>query len=98
METVKKNWRLFLLIILLTFSLKWCHENLIQDASARPVAKPKVRAKFYDFSDQLIDGEVRRPTALYTDSRQEAKFKRLLRLKRSFDRELHNSSRMSVFK
>ena len=97
-EAVKKNWRLFLLIILLAFSFKWCHENLVQDANARPAVKPKVRAKFYDFSDQLIDGEVRRPTALYTDSRQEVKFKRLLRLKRSFDRELHNSSRMSVFK
>ena len=41
------------------------------------------RAKFYDFSEQLIDGEIRKPTALYTDSRQKVKFGRLLRLKRN---------------
>ena len=60
--------------------------------------KPPVKAKFYDFSEQLIDGEVKRPTALYTDSRQEAKFKRLLKLKRSFFKDMFNSARMPVFK
>jgi len=61
-------------------------------------AKPTVKAKFYDFSEQLIDGEVKRPTALYTDSRQEAKFKRLLRLKRSFMRDMFDTARLPVFK
>ncbi len=63
------------------------------------VARPaEVKSKFYDFSDQLIDGEVKTPTALYFDIRQEVKFQRLLRLKRSFDTELRNSSRLRVFK
>jgi hypothetical protein len=58
-----------------------------------------VKAKFYDFSDQLIDGEVKRPTALYTDVRQEVKFQRLLRLKRSFiDDVLRRTARDRVFK
>lgn len=61
-------------------------------------ATPTVKAKFYDFSEQLIDGEVKRPTALYTDSRQEAKFKRLLRLKRSFMRDMFDTARLPVFK
>ena len=60
--------------------------------------KSSVRAKFYDFSELLIDGEVKRPTALYTDSRQEAKFKRLLRLKRSFMKDMFDTARLPVFK
>ena len=61
-------------------------------------AKPPIRSKFYDFSEQLIDGEIKRPTALYTDSRQRVKFNRLLRLKRSFLKELFDTSRERVFK
>tara|TARA_R100000008_G_scaffold74804_1_gene53735 strand:- start:102 stop:365 length:264 start_codon:yes stop_codon:yes gene_type:complete len=64
-------------------------------------AKPpsnSTRAKFYDFSEQLIDGEIRKPTALYTDSRQKVKFERLLKLKRSFMRELFDTAKEKVFK
>lgn len=58
-----------------------------------------VKAKFYDFSDQLIDGEVKRPTALYTDVRQQVKFTRLLALKKSFIKDvLQRTSRDPVFK
>ena len=59
-------------------------------------ADPK--SKFYDFSDQLIDGEIRRPTALYTDARQKAKFDRLLRLKKSFLPAMFRTSKEKVFK
>ena len=27
------------------------------------------KAKFYDFGEQIIDGEIKKPTALYTDSK-----------------------------
>ena len=67
-------------------------------ALASPPKQQTVKAKFYDFSEQLIDGQVRRPTALYTDARQEAKFKRLLKLKKSFMKELFKTSRDPVFK
>ena len=56
------------------------------------------RSRFYDFSDQLIDGEIRRPTALYTDARQRAQFDRLLRLKKSFLPAMWETSRERVFK
>ncbi len=46
--------------------------------------KGEVKAKFYDFSDQIIDGEIKKPTTLYTDVRKKAKFDRLLKLKKSF--------------
>ena len=62
------------------------------------VAKPKVKAKFYDFSEQLIDGEVKKPQALYTDVRQAAEFKRLLKLKKSFMKDLFDTARLPVFK
>lgn len=68
-------------------------------AMAAPPAGGNVKAKFYDFSDQLIDGEVKRPTALYTDVRQQASFKRLLRLKKSFIKDvLQRTARDPVFK
>jgi hypothetical protein len=67
--------------------------------SARCVeAKPSVKAKFYDFSEQLIDGAVKKPHTLYTDVRQEAKFRRLLKLKKSFMNNLFDTARLPVFK
>ena len=62
------------------------------------LANPTVRAKFYDFSEQLIDGHVKKPQALYTDVRQAAKFKRLLKLKKSFMKNLFDTARLPVFK
>tara|TARA_R110002110_G_scaffold144467_1_gene333672 strand:- start:105 stop:377 length:273 start_codon:yes stop_codon:yes gene_type:complete len=46
------------------------------------------KARFYDFSDQLISGEIKKPTAIYMESRARAKFAKLLRLKKSFRRAL----------
>jgi hypothetical protein len=59
-------------------------------------AEPK--AKFYDFSDQLIDGEIKKPTTLYTDSRTQVKFDRLLKLKKSFMKSLLLTAKERVFK
>ena len=56
------------------------------------------RAKFYDFSEQLIDGQVTRPTALYTDVRRQAQFKRLLKIKRSFMPQLFRTAKDPVFR
>jgi len=63
-------------------------------------AKPpnKTRAKFYDFSDQFIDGQIRKPTALYTSARGKVKFERLLKLKKSFIRNIFMTAREKVFK
>jgi hypothetical protein len=56
------------------------------------------RAKFYDFSDQLIDGEIKKPHGIYTDSRSNVKFSRLLKLKKSFLGKLYQTSKEKVFK
>ena len=56
------------------------------------------RSKFYDFRDQLIDGEVKKPVTLYTDAREKVKFERLLRLKKSFMNKLFDTAKERVFK
>lgn len=58
----------------------------------------KVKSKFYDFSEMLIDGEIKKPTALYTDARRKVSFNRLLKLKKSFLDSLKATGRDEVFK
>ena len=58
--------------------------------TASPIAAKK-QSKFYDFSDQLIDGKLRKPSTLYMEARTRAKFSRLLELKKSFRQELMSS-------
>ena len=62
------------------------------------LAADKVKSKFYDFSEMLIDGEIKKPTALYTDSRSKVQFDRLLKLKKSFLEALKATGRDEVFK
>tara|TARA_R110002110_G_scaffold204473_1_gene415818 strand:+ start:7297 stop:7554 length:258 start_codon:yes stop_codon:yes gene_type:complete len=60
--------------------------------------KSPPKSKFYDFNDQIIDGEVKRPTTLYTNARAKVKFDRLLRLKKSFLPRLFRTAKEKVFK
>ena len=66
--------------------------------SAGPALGEQPKSKFYDFSDQLIDGEIKKPTALYTDARTQVRFDRLLSLKKSFIKALLETSKERVFK
>ena len=70
---------------------------IILNTTAIVVAK-QPKSKFYDFSEQLIDGEIKKPTTLYTDSRQAVKFERLLKLKKSFLPDLFDTAKERVFK
>jgi hypothetical protein len=73
----------------------------ISTAMTPPPERPSranERSKFYDFADQVIDGEIRRPTALYTNARSKAQFERLLRLKKSFLAPLFDTAKERVFK
>ena len=56
------------------------------------------RSKFYDFSEQLINGKIRKPMTLYTSARERARFDRLLSLKKSFLPRLFETSKHKVFK
>ena len=78
------------------FSLDHFFLFIFLNVTAISAKQPK--SKFYDFSEQLIDGERKRPTTLYTDSRQQVKFDRLLKLKKSFMPKLFNTAKERVFK
>ena len=56
------------------------------------------KARFYDFSDQLIDGQIKKPSTLWIDSRTRAKFGKLLLLKRSFRNILILSAKDPILK
>jgi hypothetical protein len=58
----------------------------------------KSRAKFYDFSDQLIDGTIKKPSTIYMESRTRAKFAKLLKLKKSFIPRLLMTGKESLLK
>ena len=60
-------------------------------------AKSK-KVKFYDFSEQQISGEIKKPTTLYVISRTRAKFKRLLILRKSFRKKLIRTNRNPTLK
>jgi hypothetical protein len=60
--------------------------------------KPSPKAKFYNFNEQIIDGEIRTPSFTYFDHRQRVKFERLLRLKKSFLPKLFATSKEKIFK
>tara|TARA_Y100000590_G_scaffold469971_1_gene661034 strand:+ start:1767 stop:1988 length:222 start_codon:yes stop_codon:yes gene_type:complete len=59
---------------------------------------PPQKQKFYDFGEQLINGEIRKPTAIYMDVRRRAKFNRLLKLKKSFLPRLFDTAKNKIFK
>jgi len=56
------------------------------------------KSKFYDFNEQIIDGEIKKPMTLYTNARDKVKFDRLLKLKKSFLPKLFATAKEKVFK
>lgn len=84
---------ILLAIVIMTAGIMIVTGAIISKAEAK---SPK--SKFYDFSEQLIDGEIKKPTALYTDARTQVKFERLLKLKKSFIPALLDTSKDPVFK
>lgn len=62
------------------------------------LAKKKTKARFYDFSDQLINGTITKPTTIYMEARNRAKFAKLLQLKKSFKQVLILSSKNPILK
>jgi len=71
--------------------------TMCNSAEAAP-PKSSTRSKFYDFSEQLIDGQIRKPTTLYVDTRSKVRFERLLRLKKSFLPQLFKTAKEKIFK
>ena len=66
--------------------------------SLTAIAAPPKKSKFYDFGDQMIDGEIKKPTGQYVNSRERARFDRLLSLKKSFLPKMFLTSKEKIFK
>ena len=71
---------------------------VLMSSSALAVTPKSVKAKFYDFGVQVLDGTIKKPTVTYTGAVERARFSRLLRLKKSFMSQIHRSAKESVFK
>jgi hypothetical protein len=70
----------------------------IMVASSAAIAGGKAKSKFYDFSDQLIDGSIAKPHVMINDAKAKVKFERLLSLKKSFMPALLSTAKEKVFK
>ena len=88
-----KTWIVLLIGVIFSMSLPW---TCPQAFGKSP--KSNIRSKFYDFSEQLIDGEIKKPANLYVNARQAVKFDRLLKLKKSFLPQLFKTAKERVFK
>ncbi len=67
-------------------------------AVATPALAKDKKARFYDFSDQLIDGDVKKPSTIWMESRTRAKFEKLLKLKKSFRQAMIDTSKEPILK
>ena len=81
------------LLMMVTLGLSFAYV-----AHSTPVRAAEPKSKFYDFSDQLIDGEIRKPTTLYSNVRQAAKFTRMLSLKKELLPLIFQARKERVFK
>jgi hypothetical protein len=84
--------------VLLTLSLTT--PALSAFAADRPAAPEQndIRSKFYDMGEQVIDGEIKRPQAVWLEGHRRADFGRLLSLKKSFLSRITDSGADRVFK
>ena len=88
---MKNRYAYWVLIVLLAASLYLCMVS-------QSLGKPPTKSKFYDFSEQLINGEVRKPQTFYANVRDKVRFERLLSLKKSFLRPMFETSKERIFK
>ncbi len=64
----------------------------VLSVSSLAFAQDQPKTKFYDFSDMLIDGQLKTPDLMKSDAREKAKFQRLLSLKKSFLPKIRETS------
>ena len=75
----------------MTTACLFCSAAVVSAQTSRP-------SKFYDFHEQVIDGEIRVPAASPLTGKKRVQFDRLLRLKKSFLPRILDTSRDQAFK
>ena len=66
-----------------------------KDAKAAPRGE---KTMFYNFDDMVVDGEFRKPSVLLTTAREQSRFERLLRLRKSFLPDMLKTARFPELK
>jgi hypothetical protein len=67
-------------------------------AAQKKAAAKGEKAVFYNFDDMVVDGEFRKPSVLLTTAREQSRFERLLRLRKSFLPDMLKTARFPELK
>jgi hypothetical protein len=68
-----------------------------QKTAATPAPR-REKTMFYNFDDMVVDGEFRKPSVLLTTARDQSRFERLLRLRKSFLPDMFKTARFPELK
>ncbi len=74
-------WAALVVAVLMSAGTAWAQPA---PPAAGAGAGGGAKTKFYNFDDMLIDGDIKKPSGLLTNTRDQVRFRRLLSLKRSF--------------
>jgi hypothetical protein len=85
----------FTLVFLLGVAL--AAPAVAQKKGAKPAPRSD-KTMFYNFDDMVVDGEFRKPSVLLTTARDQSRFERLLRLRKSFLPDMLKTARFPELK
>ena len=89
--------RLVRCIVVLLLGLALAAPAAAQKKAAKPAPKSE-KTMFYNFDDMVVDGEFRKPSVLLTTAREQSRFERLLRLRKSFLPDMLKTARFPELK
>jgi len=89
--------RLVRLLLVLALGVAFAAPAAAQKRAAKPAPKSE-KTLFYNFDDMVVDGEFRKPSVLLTTAREQSRFERLLRLRKSFLPDMLKTARFPELK
>jgi hypothetical protein len=85
-------------VVVLALAVAFAAPAAAQKKGAKPAAAKGDKAVFYNFDDMVVDGEFRKPSVLLTTAREQSRFERLLRLRKSFLPDMLKTARFPELK
>ena len=85
-------------LVVLVLTLALAGPAAAQKKGAKPAATKSEKTLFYNFDDMVVDGEFRKPSVLLTTAREQSRFERLLRLRKSFLPDMLKTARFPELK
>jgi hypothetical protein len=84
-------------VLVLVLGLAFAAPAAAQKKGAKAATKSE-KTMFYNFDDMVVDGEFRKPSVLLTTAREQSRFERLLRLRKSFLPDMLKTARFPELK